>query len=138
MIYIIVVGDKYNDGHDIHKEVRVEVNMSREAINEAYEKTTKEVGHCLFKDICTDYESSYVTTTQYKALVDAGVDFSSACGYDVEGDEDGEDGVWMEPDTLVCLYLEMARVHLSGLQYQIIVSDTQELTARSIGYGLFS
>lgn len=132
--YRVSVGDRYDDGHGRHEFVNVSTNYSSKEIGEAYRKSSEVIGHCVFKDICKDYEDHTIKSEVVMKLFECGVDLDHFERYSNED----QMTLWMDAEGLVKLVMEMAKVHLPCLKYKIVADEIEDMFINSIGYGVFS
>lgn len=142
--YQIVIGDWSDDGHGKTATITVQTNLTAEAINKAYKKTSAATKVGLLSEgnrtaLFEEYEDNAMSKDIAQLLKDYGVDMDLILSdkyevYDyVEDDEEGN--YHFEPEALAALYMEMAKASLPELTYKFL-KDGQTLV-RGLGYGLF-
>lgn len=133
--YRVSVGDRYDDGHGKHEFINVSTNYNSKEICEAYKKSSEVIGHCVFEDICTDYEDNTVKSEVVMKLLECGVNIDP---FEKSLNDEDHTILWMDAEGLVKLVMEMAKVHLPYLKYKIVTDEVEEMFINSIGYGVFS
>lgn len=145
-IFQLIIGDWSQDGHNQTERVIVKANKEPSEIIESYRVIERKSGISLDKNtskgcsqILGEYEESNIDPESIKKLKDAGVEIPDG------DDEDNEDGsVWMDPERVVQLFMNMAKAHIPDLEYKILQDEIPTINGfwkkelGGIGYGLFN
>lgn len=131
MLINLVVGDWSDDGHGKTEHVCVEVNCTKDELQQAYDEGVGKLGFSM-RDEVQDYENHILSLEAYMALVSSGFNF--------EDEENGLETVITEEDRYIgrqdyaILWMWIAHVGRPYITHKVVKQDNQINIG---GYGLF-
>lgn len=133
--YKVITGDRSGDGHCMSETIHIMTNYARSYINDAYGQSVGDLGIDLHTDVCAEYEDASISKEHADILLDSGIPLGKLC-YEVH---DGGETLRYNPLPLgmVRMYMEMAKLKLPLLKYEIVGDNVPDLFDRTIGYGTF-